>query len=134
MNPIARRISQIEAELGRKNANHVDDATIRVMEELARRVRETALSPVTPGSEFMTDVRRAYAALLLPLSGQGVPSYDDGWVPGANYYRELARVIAKSGIEGAERVSAGITQCLDQDAEATVQALREADEQRTRAK
>lgn len=128
MNPIARRLAQIEAELSKKHAAHaVSPAAIRAINKIADRIREAALNPKHPG---MVDVCRAYAGVFLPIAGQSVPSYEDGWMPGEAYWREFARIIKSTGLANCSQLSDAITKGLNADPAATAKALNAIDEQR----
>jgi hypothetical protein len=128
VNPIARRLAAIEAQLAEKTSDDVTPGQLKAMKEMADRAREAALDP-HPG---MKVVSRAYAATLLPMNGEQVPVYDDGWTPGERYWREVARIIGYTGLPNSAEVSAGINQCLDEDADATIRALNAIDERHRR--
>jgi hypothetical protein len=128
MNSIERRLTAIEVQLAKKNAESVSPAVIRVMNELADRVREAALDP----DPRMRDVARAYAGVILPMHGQRVPAYEDDWIPGERYWREVARIIGHTGLPNSAEVSAGMNRCLDEEPDSTVQALNAIDERHRR--
>lgn len=107
---IERRLAAMEAAIAKKKSPEaLSPELARVIAEIINSVREAALNP-KPGME---DVCRAYAAVLLPLHGETVPDYAEGWLPKERYWREVARCIENTCLVNAAEPNRAIAPVLD---------------------